>query len=57
MFGDELILDAIAGHAESEAHDAETGNYNPFWLPPRDFDRHAPLISDPPCGRIRPRPH
>src|SRR6476646_4807656 len=37
LFGDELILDAISGDEESESHDTETGNYNGFWLPPRDF--------------------
>src|SRR5688572_15174938 len=47
LFGDELILDAIAGHEESESHDTETGNYNAFWLPPRDFDRRTSLIIDP----------
>jgi hypothetical protein len=52
LFGDELILDAIAGHEESESHDTETGNYNAFWLPPRDFDRRTSLIIDPPNGRI-----
>ena len=41
LFGDELILDAIAGDQESESHDTETGNYNGFWLPPRDFERRA----------------
>ena len=54
LFGDELILDAIAGHEESESHDTETGNYNGFWLPPRDFERRTSLIIDPPNGRIPP---
>ncbi len=54
LFGDELILDAIAGHEESESHDTETGNYNGFWLPPRDFERRTSLIVDPPNGRIPP---
>jgi hypothetical protein len=54
LFGDELILDAIAGHEEPESHDTETGNYNGFWLPPRDFERRTSLIIDPPNGRIPP---
>ena len=54
LFGDELILDAIAGKEESESHDTETGNYNAFWLPNRDFDRRTSLIIDPPNGRIPP---
>ena len=54
LFGDELILDAISGDAEPESHDTETGNYNGFWLPPRDFERRTSLIIDPPNGRIPP---
>jgi len=54
LFGDELILDAISGDEESESHDTETGNYNGFWLPPRDFERRTSLIIDPPSGRIPP---
>jgi hypothetical protein len=54
LFGDELILDAISGDEESESHDTETGNYNGFWLPPRDFERRTSLIIDPPNGRIPP---
>ncbi len=54
LFGDELILDAIEGSAEAESHDTETGNYNGFWLPPRDFERRTSLIIDPPNGRIPP---
>ena len=45
LFGDELILDAIAGNEESESHDTETGNYNGFWLPARDFERRTSLIA------------
>jgi hypothetical protein len=54
LFGDELILDAIDGDAEPESHDTETGNYNGFWLPPRDFERRTSLIIDPSNGRIPP---
>ncbi len=54
LFGDELILDAVGGKEKSESHDTETGNYNGFWLPPRDFERRTSLIIDPPNGRIPP---
>ena len=54
LFGDELIADTLQGHTESTSHDTETGNYNAFWLPARDFDRRTSLIIDPPNGRIPP---
>jgi hypothetical protein len=52
LFGDELIADTLQGHTESKSHDTETGNYNGFWLPARDFERRTSLIIDPPNGRI-----
>jgi len=52
LFGDELITDTLQGKTESETHDTQTGNYNAFWLPPRDFERRTSLIIDPPDGRI-----
>ena len=54
LFGDELIVDTLQGHTESKSHDTETGNYNAFWLPARDFERRTSLIIDPPNGRIPP---
>jgi hypothetical protein len=54
LFGDELINDTLQGKAESESHDTETGNYNGFWLPGRDFDNRTSLIIDPADGRIPP---
>ena len=54
LFGDELIVDTLQGHTESKSHDTETGNYNAFWLPSRDFERRTSLIIDPPNGRIPP---
>ena len=54
LFGDELIGDAILGHTTPASHDTETGNYNGFWLPARDFERRTSLIIDPPDGRIPP---
>jgi hypothetical protein len=54
LFGDELIADALLGKTASQSHDTETGNYNGFWLPPRDFERRTSLIIDPPNGRIPP---
>jgi len=54
LFGDELILDAVAGDEKPESHDTETGNYNGFWLPSRDIERRTSLIIDPANGRIPP---
>lgn len=54
LFGDELIGDTLQGQTESKSHDTETGNYNAFWLPARDFERRTSLIVDPPNGRIPP---
>ena len=52
LFGDELIADTLQGHTAPKSHDTETGNYNGFWLPARDFERRTSLIIDPPNGRI-----
>lgn len=54
LFGDELITDTLQGHTAPKSHDTETGNYNGFWLPARDFERRTSLIIDPPNGRIPP---
>ena len=54
LFGDELIADSLLGQTTPKSHDTETGNYNGFWLPPRDFERRTSLIIDPPNGRIPP---
>jgi hypothetical protein len=54
LFGDELITDTLQGKTASQSHDTETGNYNGFWLPSRDFERRTSLIIDPPNGRIPP---
>jgi hypothetical protein len=54
LFGDELINDALQGHTAPKSHDTQTGNYNAFWLPARDFERRTSLIIDPPNGRIPP---
>jgi hypothetical protein len=54
LFGDELILDTLEGKQKPESHDTETGNYNAFWLPGREFDNRTSLIIDPPDGRIPP---
>src|SRR5262245_7224937 len=54
LFGDELILDTLAGREASASHDTETGNYNSFWLPGREFDNRTSLIVDPPNGRVPP---
>jgi len=54
LFGDELITDALQGKIAPQSHDTETGNYNGFWLPARDFERRTSLIIDPPNGRLPP---
>ena len=54
LFGDELVLDILAGKQKSASHDTQTGNYNGFWLPGRDIDHRTSLIIDPPNGRIPP---
>jgi hypothetical protein len=54
LFGDELITDTLQGKTAPKSHDTETGNYNGFWLPARDFERRTSLIIDPPNGRIPP---
>jgi hypothetical protein len=54
LFGDELILDVLAGKQTPASHDTQTGNYNSFWLPGRDIDNRTSLIIDPPNGRIPP---
>ena len=55
LFGDELIVDAVEGKQKPHSHDTQTGNYNGFWLPPREFERRTSLIIDPPNGRIPPQ--
>ena len=37
LFGDELILDVIEGKQKPASHDTQTGNYNSFWLPGREY--------------------
>ena len=54
LFGDELIVDAVEGKDKPQSHDTETGNYNGFWLPAREFERRTSLIIDPANGRIPP---
>jgi hypothetical protein len=54
LFGDELVLDAIAGKTKSSSRDTQTGNYNGFWLPSRDIDHRTSLVIDPANGRIPP---
>ena len=54
LFGDELITDTLEGKTTPQSHDTQTGNYNGFWLPSRDFERRTSLIVAPPNGRIPP---
>ena len=55
LFGDELVLDILAGKQKSASHDTQTGNYNGFWLPGRDIDHRTSLIIDPRTAVSRPR--
>ena len=50
LLGDRLIQQAL-GNATFQDFDAETGNYNAFWLVDRQLDNRTSLIIDPPSGR------
>ena len=54
LLGDRLVQQAL-GNAEFQDFDAETGNYNAFWLVERELDNRTSLIIDPPNGRRPPR--
>ena len=51
LLGDRLIQQALEDPGFTR-FDAETGNYNSFWLVEREIDRRTSLIVDPPDGRI-----
>ena len=51
LLGDRLIQQAL-GDPNFTRFDAETGNYNSFWLVEREIDNRTSLIVDPPDGRI-----
>jgi len=50
LLGDRLIQQAL-GNSTFQDFDAETGNYNAFWLVDRQLDNRTSLIIDPPDGR------
>ena len=54
LLGDRLIQQAL-GNATFQDFDAETGNYNAFWLVERHLDNRTSLIVDPPNGRRPPQ--
>ena len=51
LLGDRLVQQAL-GNSEFQDFDAETGNYNAFWLVERSLDNRTSLVIDPPHGRI-----
>ena len=54
LLGDRLVQQAL-GNSEFQDFDAETGNYNAFWLVERELDNRTSLIIDPSNGRRPPR--
>ncbi len=50
LLGDRLIQQAL-GNSTFQDFDAETGNYNAFWLVDRALDNRTSLIINPPNGR------
>ena len=50
LLGDRLIQQAL-GNSEFQDFDAETGNYNAFWLVDRQLDHRTSLITAPANGR------
>lgn len=53
LLGDRLVQQAL-GNSEFQDFDADTGNYNAFWLVERTLDNRTSLIIDPPDGRRPP---
>jgi hypothetical protein len=53
LLGDRLIQQAL-GNATFNDFDAETGNYNAFWLVDRELDNRTSLVIEPSNGRIPP---
>ena len=52
-FGDSVFSAALAGAKTFTSSDAQTGNYNQFWVVEREFsDNRTSLVIDPPDGRI-----
>jgi hypothetical protein len=53
ILGDRLIQE-ILKDPDLRPFDADTGNYNSFWVVDRDWDNRTSLITDPADGRIPP---
>jgi hypothetical protein len=53
ILGDRLIQE-IVKDPDLQPFDADTGNYNSFWVVDRDWDNRTSLIVDPADGRIPP---
>jgi hypothetical protein len=53
ILGDRLIQE-ITKDPDLTPFDADTGNYNSFWVVDRDWDNRTSLITDPADGRIPP---
>lgn len=51
LLGDRLIQQAL-GNPDFNQFDAETGNYNAFWLVDRELDNRTSLVVQPTNGRI-----
>jgi hypothetical protein len=53
ILGDRLIQE-ILKDPDLRPFDADTGNYNSFWVVDRDWDNRTSLITDPADGRVPP---
>ena len=53
-FADSVFVAALGAQDAFSSRDAETGNYNQFWLVDREFDNRTSLIVDPSSGRLPP---
>jgi hypothetical protein len=53
ILGDRLIQE-ILQDPDLRPFDADTGNYNSFWVVDRDWDNRTSLITDPADGRVPP---
>jgi hypothetical protein len=54
LIGDRLFQEFVKD-PNLRPFDADTGNYNSFWLVDRSIDNRTSLIIDPPSGRLPPR--
>jgi hypothetical protein len=54
-FGDSVYRAVLGSNDRFKSTDGETGDYNQFWLPDREFEKRTSLITDPADGRLPPR--